>query len=133
MPKRVFKTSEQLKRERELASDWQALLKRYQFRASTPPRGVSPPRLDTSSGSKPLQEPRPQRRVMQVKSIQTVGYIPLGPSVGRPTLTPEMEAREQAAQVAIREKQSRVAPIANKMGYQYITNEDDFKTMGRKV
>jgi len=44
-----------------------------------------------------------------------------------------MQEREEAAQKAIAEKRSRVAPAFNKGGLQYISNPDDFKTMGRKV
>lgn len=34
---------------------------------------------------------------------------------------------------AIEEKKKRLAPIGNKMGYQYITDEADVKTLGRKI
>jgi len=34
---------------------------------------------------------------------------------------------------AIEEKKRRLAPIANKTGYQYITDGDDVETLGRKV
>jgi hypothetical protein len=44
-----------------------------------------------------------------------------------------MEMRELQAQEEIKRKRQRVAPIANKMGYQLITDPDDFKTMGRKT
>lgn len=41
---------------------------------------------------------------------------------------------ESAATVkAIEEKKRRLAPIANKTGYQYITDGADVETLGRKV
>jgi hypothetical protein len=33
----------------------------------------------------------------------------------------------------IEKKKTRLAPIANKTGYQYITDETDIETLGRKV
>ena len=41
---------------------------------------------------------------------------------------------ESAATIkAIEEKKKRLAPIANKTGYQYITDGADVETLGRKV
>ena len=47
-------------------------------------------------------------------------------------LTKEMQAREEAAQEEIARKRKRVAVIAHKSAYQYITDETDLTTMGRK-
>ena len=43
--------------------------------------------------------------------------------------------REESAATAkaIEEKKKRLAPIANKTGYQYITDGADVETLGRKV
>lgn len=43
------------------------------------------------------------------------------------------EEREAAAQVEIQKKKNRVAPLYNKGGYQYITDDTDTTTLGRKV
>jgi hypothetical protein len=47
-------------------------------------------------------------------------------------LTDEMIAREKAAQEEIERKKKRVAVLYNKGAYQYITDEMDPKTFGRK-
>lgn len=47
-------------------------------------------------------------------------------------LTKEMQAREDAAQEEIARKRKRVAVIAHKSAYQYITDETDLTLMGRK-
>lgn len=43
------------------------------------------------------------------------------------------EEREAQAQVEIEKKKKRVAPLYNKGGYQYVTDETDTTTLGRKV
>lgn len=48
-------------------------------------------------------------------------------------LSPEMLAREAVAQEEIKRKRKRVAPAYNKGGYQYITDDTDPKTLGRKI
>lgn len=48
-------------------------------------------------------------------------------------LSPEMQAREIAAQEEIERKKKRVAPLWNKGGLQYITDDTDITTLGRKV
>ena len=47
-------------------------------------------------------------------------------------LTPEMQQRELIAQEEIKKKQMRVAVLYNKGGLQYITDEMDPTTFGRK-
>uniref|UniRef100_A0AB39CDQ8 Uncharacterized protein n=1 Tax=Pseudomonas phage HRDY3 TaxID=3236930 RepID=A0AB39CDQ8_9VIRU len=42
-------------------------------------------------------------------------------------------AREQAAQEEIEHKKKRTAPLWNKGGYMYISDEEDPTTLGRKV
>lgn len=41
----------------------------------------------------------------------------------KPTLSPEMEARERAAQLEREAKKKRTAPVYNKGGYQYLTDD----------
>lgn len=51
----------------------------------------------------------------------------------KPDLSPEMAAREAKAQEETEAKRKRVAPICNKGGYVYITDDMDLTTLGRKV
>ena len=44
-----------------------------------------------------------------------------------------MMDREKKAQEEIERKKLRVAPLYSKGGYQYITDDTDLKTIGRKV
>ena len=67
----------------------------------------------------------PERSKQQVKFVEA--------DRTKPVYTGEMAVREAEAQKEIERKKQRVAPVANKMGYQYISNPDDFKTMGRKT
>ena len=134
MKRKQFKTSEQLKKERELQASWQEVLAANQYRSSTPPRNVPFLPTKVNFGTTLLTIPKPFRReTPKPKSVLGHGYVPTGPSVGKPTYTPEMQEREEAAQKEIAKKRQQVAPVANKMGLQYISNPDDFKTMGRKV
>ena len=43
------------------------------------------------------------------------------------------QEREAEAQIEIEKKKKRVAPLFNKGGYQYVTDETDPTTLGRKV
>lgn len=47
-------------------------------------------------------------------------------------LTPEMLVRERAARKELEQKSKRIAPLFNKGAYQYITDDMDPKTIGRK-
>jgi len=135
MKRKQFKTSEQLKKEKELQASWQEVLKANQHRSSTPPKNApfSPMKVSYGTTAVLLGPKVFRRETPKPKSVLGRGYVPTGPSVGKPTYTPEMQEREEAAQKAIAEKRSRVAPAFNKGGLQYISNPDDFKTMGRKV
>lgn len=82
-----------------------------------------------SSKSK-LLKPTPFRR-------DTVSYpslVSMVPTIQqeRQALTPEMELREQRAQAEIKQKQKRVAVLYNKGAYQYISDEMDPATFGKK-
>lgn len=48
-------------------------------------------------------------------------------------LSPDMQERENAAQEEIERKKKRVAPLWNKGGLQYITDDTDIITLGRKL
>ena len=51
----------------------------------------------------------------------------------RKKLSAIMMAREKKAQEEIERKKLRVAVLVNKSGYQYITDDTDLTTLGRKV
>lgn len=51
----------------------------------------------------------------------------------RKKLNAIMMVREQKAQEEIERKKLRVAPLYNKGGLQYITDDMDLTTLGRKV
>lgn len=134
MKRKQFKTSEQLKKEKELQASWQEVLKANQYRSSTPPKSTPFSPTKVNYGTTLLAIPKPFRReTPKPKSVFGRGYVPLGSSIDKPVYTPEMQEREEAAQKEIAKKRQQVAPVANKMGLQYISNPDDFKTMGRKV
>lgn len=48
-------------------------------------------------------------------------------------LSPEMQVREEEARLELKRKSKRVAPAYNKGAYQYITDDTDPKTLGRKL
>lgn len=51
----------------------------------------------------------------------------------RAELSPEMQERERLAQIEKARKAKRVAPAYSKGAYQYITDDTDPKTLGRKL
>jgi len=51
----------------------------------------------------------------------------------RKKLSAIMMAREKKAQEEIERKKLRVAPLYNKGGYMYISDDTDLTTLGRKV
>lgn len=55
-----------------------------------------------------------------------------GPSVERPRYEGEMLEREQEALKEIEKKKKRVGILCNKSAYQYITDETDLTTLGKK-
>lgn len=60
--------------------------------------------------------------VMQIKQSQKFAS----------ELSPEMQERERKAQEIKEIRKKRVAPLYNKGGYQYLTDETDPKDLGRK-
>lgn len=90
-----------------------------------------------------------QRKKQQFVELKTLPHRPesstdkykskeLSPPVSTPTpkkYEGEMAERETIAQQEIERKKMMVAPIANKMGYQYIGDMPDevVKTLGRKI
>lgn len=87
----------------------------------------------------PMQ-PRVSRHVM-TEGMQKTAALPsrtTAPSTKpaqRVQLSPEMAERELAAQQETERKKKRVAPLANKMGYQYIGDAppEIIETLGRKT
>lgn len=58
--------------------------------------------------------------------------VPDEPSRSPVRYSGDMLEREQAAQEEIERKKRRVAPLYNKGGYQYVTDETDLSDLGRK-
>ena len=88
-----------------------------------------------SSSNKPgskskLLSPTPYRRETPLIPSATIKDT-IRPSE-RKEMTPEMVLREEIAQAEIQKKKSRVAILYNKGGLQYISDEMDPKTFGRK-
>jgi hypothetical protein len=123
MPRRKkpkYTSAAAAKLDRELKTSWERLLKRHpplvlmnKLPAKPKPSLIIPIR-DTLVGAS--------------RSID-----PIAKHERQVVLSPEMQEREKKAQELIAQRKLMVAPLANKMGYQLITNPDDFKTMGRKV
>lgn len=82
-----------------------------------------------SSGS--AQMPTNTRYEMDSTKMISSNTTSTAPAA-RVELSPEMEERERLAQVEAKRKSKRVAPLFNKGAYQYITDETDPKTIGRK-
>lgn len=61
------------------------------------------------------------------------GVEPVQSKKTKPKYEGEMAVRENKAQKEIVKKQKRVAPIYNKGGYMYITDETNPKDIGRKT
>jgi hypothetical protein len=75
---------------------------------------------------------RPSNPLIQINHGPTQVEAPT-PTASTPNYSGDMARREEMAQKEIKKKQLQVAPVANKMGYQYIHNPEDYKTMGRKT
>lgn len=133
MPK--IKSRRQLKAiaEREKRSEQQAreqaeLVKEAQ-RLRSLQGGFSRSSVGGNSKSK-LLNPTPFRRDT-VSYPSLVSMVPTSQRE-RQALSPEMELREQRAQAEIKQKQKRVAVLYNKGAYQYISDEMDPATFGKK-
>lgn len=80
--------------------------------------------------TKPISISKPYRReVPDYPSAPLTSHVPKA----KPRYTGVMAERERIAQEEIEKKKKRVAPSFNKGPYQYITDETDLKTMGRKI
>lgn len=60
------------------------------------------------------------------------GIDPIRVAVEKKTYHGDLAQREKEAQKEIAVKKTRVAPLFNKGGYQYITDGTDLKEIGRK-
>jgi hypothetical protein len=77
-----------------------------------------------------LLSPVPYRRETPPIPSATIKDTIIHPE--RKEMSPEMKMREELAQAEIQKKKSRVAVLYNKGGLQYISDEMDPKTFGRK-
>jgi len=80
----------------------------------------------------------PLLQVLAQHSDRSVSHIPSAPykpekSSIQVRYTGEMAERERVAQVEIERKKQQVAPLYNKGGLQYIPNDMDLTTLGKKV
>jgi hypothetical protein len=121
MKRRKFKSAAAAQQARELDASWSALLKKY------------PSTVTTTTAFKPSVFADSPRRKTRAETLPSVLTDPIKPIVTRKTLSPEMLEREKLAQKETAKLKQRVAPIANKMGYQYISDGYDLTTIGKKV
>lgn len=132
-------SSEAAQKERQLTDDWDDLQAKHATKVSTKTWGYELP----PGASRPTQVNK-MPKGMVGRPIRDFGTT----ASGGPThavakeevkLAPhlrysgEMLEREKKAQEETERKKKSVAPLANKMGYQYITDPADAKTIGRKV
>lgn len=87
-----------------------------------------------------LKDSKPERLINIPEPMSKKNLPPLSNSVGNGFKRSvedykwKRDREESAATAkAIEEKKKRLAPIANKTGYQYITDGADVETLGRKV
>ena len=87
-----------------------------------------------------LKDSKPERMLNIPEPLVKKDLPPLSNSVGNGFKRSvedykwKRDREESAATAkAIEEKKKRLAPIANKTGYQYITDGADVETLGRKV
>lgn len=116
-----------------LAIAWERLLKKHGLTLAD----TRPDRSDRKPGERHSFKPMtsyslPYRRDDVYHNVQSTP-ITIPEPKKRPEYEGEMALREQRAQEEIARKRKQVAPICNKGAYQYITNPDDWKTVGRKV
>lgn len=75
------------------------------------------------------------RRVSQADSIPSLNEVPYvePKQTVKQEYTGEMLEREKAAQEEIERKKKRVAPLFSKGAYQYITDDELVRDLGKKV
>ena len=87
-----------------------------------------------------LKDSKPERMLNIPDPMPRKNLAPLSNSVGngfKRSVEDYKWKRDReesfATAKAIEEKKKRLAPVGNKMGYQYITDGADVETLGRKV
>lgn len=112
-----------------LREQWEKLLQKYGIDPNDKQRG------DRKPGERHDFVPMSSYQLPYRRDEVIASVAPITPpsTVQRPVYEGEMAIREQLAQEEIARKRLQVAPICNKGAYQYITNPDDWKTVGRKV
>lgn len=87
-----------------------------------------------------LKDKPRQERFLNIPEREVKALAPLSNSVGNGFKRSvedykwKRDREESAATAkAIEEKRRRLAPVGNKMGYQYITDGADVETLGKKV
>jgi hypothetical protein len=129
--KRLYKTSDQVKKEKELKHEWNELLQRH----NKQPKfysGNSKATLPSQPSKIPSYSSIPSRNE-NVKIVRSVHMASVtGPSIVKQRYTGSMAERESKALEEIERKKKRVGIAYNKGAYQYITDETDPKDIGRK-
>ena len=119
-------TASKASKQKQLAADWEAL------QAKWSPMRAMPSFSQTTVPSYATALAQRRRGTLHTAKSLSV-FTPQAKAPIAPALTPELQEREKAAQAIAEKRKQQVAPVANKMGYQLITDPADFKTMGRKT
>lgn len=130
MKKRKWRSAEEKRLALELKSDWERLV-----------REKHPPNVDALAELKqnPTPYTPPTIRRQQINAPGVIVRVrpklptPKAQQKQPPRLEGDMLEREKAAQQEIERKKQRVAPLYNKGGLQFITDDTDLTTLGRKV
>ena len=119
-------TASNASKQKQLAADWEAL------QAKWSPMRTMPSFSQTTVPSYATALAQRRRGTLHTAKSLSV-FTPQAKAPTTPVLTPEMEERERNAQAIAEQRKKRVAPAYNKGGYQYISDDTDLTTMGRKV
>lgn len=122
--KRRFASADVARKERANKAAWDEMMAKY------PPLGAKTKKQPL--GDYLAEELRKRKRTPDLPSRGAIDPVIRAGERSKP-LTAEMQAREDAAQKEIERKRKRVAPLYNKGGYQFVTDDTDLTTLGRKV
>lgn len=121
--KNKFKSAEEAKRHRELEASWSALKTKHVAPSIGPNAGKTPSKLSANQQRiKELlnRDATPVNRPLMQEAFTE--QLPRMPS--RPRYDGDMLRREQLAREETAALKSRVGPVGNKMGDQYLTDTD---------
>ena len=119
------KSAEKAKVQKRLRDDWEKL------QAKWAPMSTSAASPQLIPNYRAVLERRRRGNLHTAPSHESLAPVRT-PFVPAP-LTPKMQEREARAQEEIARKRLRVAPLYNKGGLQYVSDDTDLTTIGRKV